>query len=83
MTEMDLDAEGTQGIGLFIQERASINSKMARWVRPHAAKAFSLWNAENQFLQVVFLSSDFHNFNIAHGMCACAHAHTYTQRENF
>ena len=30
MTEMDLDAEGTQGIGLFIQERASINSKMAR-----------------------------------------------------
>lgn len=76
MTEMDLDAEGAQRIGLFIQERASMNSKMARWERTLAAEAFSLWNTENQFLQVVFFSSDFHNYKIAHDICAHAHTHT-------
>lgn len=75
MTEMDLDAEGAQGIGLFIQERASVNSKMARWGRTLAAGAFGLWNAENQCLQVVFLSSDFHNYSTRH-MCTCVQTHT-------
>lgn len=37
MTEMGLETEGAQGIGLFIQERASMNSKMARWGRTLAA----------------------------------------------
>lgn len=65
MTGMYSDIEDVQGIRsiTIIQERASMNSKMAWLVRALAAKAFSPWNAENQFLQVVF-SSDFHIYTI-------------------
>lgn len=68
VTEMYSDIEDAVGLTTIIQERASVNSRMAWWVKSTCCQSL---HAENQFLQVVFLSSDFLTYTIA-----CTYTHT-------